>query len=260
MSRFIDKLKQASQTETQPMGFRKEKAVAKPRLLLVARLIRADIDKPVGLVAGADAGLLTIKKPVPGIKELKKLIKAVPSIPWGLWLDGISSKGEKQVTEVGCDFLVFPLEMPLEVPDSDEIGKVLVVEALLERDLVRAIDKLPVDALFIAGQQAEGSYLTWHHLMLCRRFADLSNKPLLVLVPLDIAGDGLQLLWEAGVDGVVVEVSPGQPAGGFKKLRQIVDSLTPPSRRKRIKARAIVPQVKEEAAPMIDDDTEEEED
>ena len=189
MSRFIDKLKKASQAEAQPMGFRKEKAVAKPRLLLVARLSRADIDKPVGLVAGADAGLLTIKKPVPEIKEIKELIKAVPSIPCGVWLDGISNKGIKQVAEAGCDFLVFPLGMPLEPQDNEEVGKVLVVEALLERDLIRALDKLPVDALFIAGQQAEGSYLTWNHLMLCRRFADLSNKPLLVSVPPDIAGD-----------------------------------------------------------------------
>ena len=55
MSRFIDKLKQASQSEPQPMGFRKEKSASRPRLLLVAEVKDS---AAAGVVEGADAVLV----------------------------------------------------------------------------------------------------------------------------------------------------------------------------------------------------------
>lgn len=259
MSRFIEKLKQVSQAEPQPMGFKKEKAASKPRLLLVARLNQADIGNLAGLVEGADAGLLEIEKSDSGIKAVGEISKTVPDIPWGALFTGAGRGGIKQAAEAGYDFLVFPPEMPLDTLADEKVGKILAVEASLERELLRVLDELPLDAILIAGEPAPGLALTCYNLMLFKRFADLSGKPLLVGVPPDITGDELQLLWEVGVDGLVVEASSGQPAGGLKKLRQVIDSLTPPSKRRRLKARAIVPPLRGETAPVIDEEEEEEE-
>lgn len=259
MSRFIDKLKQASQAEPQPMGFKKEKVDSKPRLLLIARLNQADIGNPAGMVEGVDAGLLEIEKSGSGVKAVGEMSKIVPDIPWGALFTGAGRSGIKQAAEAGCDFVVFPPEMPLDILADEKVGKILAVADSLERELLRVLDELPLDAVLIAGEPAQGLAITCYNLMLFKRFADLSGKPLLVGVPPDITSNELQLLWQAGVDGLVVEASSGQPAGGLKKLRQVIDTLTPPSKRRRVKARAIVPPLRGETAPMIDDDEDEEE-
>jgi hypothetical protein len=253
MSRFIDRLKQASQSEPPPMGFKKEKAAARPRLLLVARLSQADADNIAGLAAGADAGLLAIGKSDLGI--VKEVSKAAPDIPWGLFFSSAGGGQIKQAVEAGCDFVVFPPETPLGVLAVDKIGKIVAVESLLERELIRALDELPLDAVLIADKPAAA--VTCYNLMLFKRFAGLSNKTLLAGVPPDITADELGLLWEAGVGGLVVEVSSGQ-AGVLAKLRQTIDALTPPSKRRRLRARAIVPPMRGETAPAIDEEEEEE--
>ncbi len=239
MSRFIDKLKQASQSEPQPMGFRKEKSASRPRLLLVAEV---EAGAAAGVVVGADAVLLegTVKKP-----------PAKTGLPVGIRLFG-SKAGKLE----GIDFVVFTQEMPVTIAGDKKTGKVMAVEASLEMGLLRSLDDLPLDALFIIGDGAQPPIVTWQYLMLCKRFAAISGKPVLAAVSPQISGDELQLLWEVGVDGVVVDA---KTAGGLKKLRSLIDGLTPPSKRKRQKARAIVPQLKEEAAPLIDEDEDEEE-
>ena len=91
--------------------------------------------------------------------------------------------------------------------------------------------------------------------MLCRRFSAISGKPVLAAVSPNIRRDELQMLWDAGVNGVVVA---GKTAGSFKKLRSIIDGLTLPAKHKRIKARAVVPSPGK-AAPVIEDEGDDEE-
>ncbi len=258
MSCFINKLKQALQAEPPPMGFRAAQTVSKPRMLLVASLPQASVDSLADLVAGADAGLLPMAKLGSGIKTLEETVQAVPDIPWGAWLDSINQQGIKQVEKTGGDFLLFPAaKMSLAILEAEKVGKILAIEASLDEGLLKAINELQADAVFVTSHQKGGYCLTWHHLMIFKRLADLLTKPLLVPVPSNVATNELQVLWEAGVDVVVVEAAPGQPVGRFKKLHQMIDSLTLPSKRKRMKARALLPQVREEASPIIEEEEEE---
>ena len=238
MSRFIDKLKQASQSEPQPMGFRKDKSALRPRLLLLAEV---GAGAAAGVTEGADAVLL------------EGAVKSLPGtdLPAGIWLSD-----NKGIEAAGIDFVIFTPEMPVTLAGDEKTGRVMVVEASLEVGLLRSLDDLPLDALFIAGDGTQAQAVTWRYLMLCKRFAALSSKPVLAAVSPQISKGELQMLWEMGVDGVVVTA---KAAGDIKKMRSLIDSLTPPSKRKRQKARAILPQLKEEAAPVIEDDEEEEE-
>jgi hypothetical protein len=210
-------------------------------------------------VAGADAGLLRISKPTSGAKNLQKISQAVSDIPWGGWLTG--GLGEiKQLTRAGCDFVVFPAgSTPLAMLQNDEVGRILEVEASLSEGLLRAVNELPVDAVLIAGEQKEGHTLTWQHLMLFRRFADLLTKPLLVSIPSNVTADELQALWEAGVKGMVIEVTVGQPQDRLKELRQVIDKLTFPSPRKREKTEPLVPRIGMEPGGAIAEEEDEEE-
>lgn len=235
------------------MGFRAARAVVKPRLLLVASLPQAGFEAEL---AGADAGIL----PISGASTragIKEKAPTLPDIPWGGWLDSISHGGVKRLEEAGYDFVVFPADkMSLAILEADNVGRVLAVEPMLDAGLLRTINELPVDAVFVISQQ-QGHPVTWHQLMLFRRLAALLTKPLLVPVSPAVASGDLQALWEAGVAGVVVELTPGGPAGRLKKLRQQIESLAPPQKQKPTRARALLPGITPETSPVPEEDEEE---
>jgi len=260
MSRFIDKLSQVSRNVSQYMGFRKtQPASEKPKILLIASLAGTSVGGLVDYVAGADAGLLRIPKLSSGAKTLKEMSQAVTDIPWGGWLRNTDQSGIKQMAKAGCDFVVFPAaNTPLALLQNDEIGKILEVESSLSEGLLRAVNELSIDAVLIAAEQEGEYFLTWHHLMLLQRFANLLTKPLLVSIPPNVTATELQALWGAGVDGVVIEVGAGQPADRLKKLRQVIDKLAFPSQRKRGKAEALLPHIGSEASVVTEEDEEEE--
>jgi len=258
MSQFIDKLNQVSRVVPQAMGFRTAQPVSeKPKILLIASLAGASAGGLADYVVGADAGLLRIPKLSSGAKTLKEISQAAPDIPWGGWPRDINEGGIKQMAKAGCDFVVFPAaNTPLALPQNDEMGKILEVESSLSEGLLRTVNELPIDAVLIAAEQ-EGEYsLTWHHLMLFQRFADLLTKPLLASIPPNVTANELQALWEAGVDGVVIEVGTGQPADRLKELRQVIDKLAFPSQRKRGKAEALLPHIDSEVSIVAEEEEE----
>lgn len=243
MSKFIDKLVRVSQGG-QPMGFRAVPSVPlKPRMLLVATVAQVDIDRLADFVAGADAGLLSIAKLSSGAKTLQQISQVVSDIPWGGWLKEIGRGGIGQMVEAGCDFVVFPAaDTSLVILQDEKLGKVLEVEPGLDPALLKVVDDLPVDAVLIAAEE-DKQFLTWHHLMLFRRCADLLTKPLLVSVPPEVSVGELQALWEAGVRGVVVTTGIGQPEGRVAELRQMLEELPLPSPGKRRKAEPLLPHI-----------------
>ena len=241
MSRFIDKLNKVSQAAPQPMGFRATQPVSsKLKMQLVASIAEANVDSLADYVAGADAGLLHISKLTSGAKALQKISKAVPDIAWGGWLKESDERVIKQMVNAGSDFVVFPASTPLTILQNGEVGKILEVESSLSEGLMRTVNELPVDAVLIAAGPVE--YLTWHHLMFFQRFAALLTKPLLVIIPSNVTASELQVLWETGVDGVVIEVGIELPEDRLKELRQAIDELDFPARRQK-KAEALLPHI-----------------
>ncbi len=259
MSRFIDKLNQVSRVVPQSIGFGRAQPISeKPKILLIANLTEASVGGLADYVAGADAGLLHIPKLSSGAKTLKEMSQAVPDIPWGGWLRNTDRGGIKQIAKADCDFAVFPAaNTPLALLQNDEIGKILEVESSISEGLLRAVNELPVDAVFIAAEQEGEYFLTWHHLILFQRFADLLTKHLLVPIPSNVTANELQALWEAGVDGVVIEVGAGQPADRLKKLRQVIDKLAFPSQRKQGKTEALLPYIGRESSIVTEEEEEE---
>ena len=259
MSRFIDELNRLSRATPQSIGFRTKEATSlKPKLQLVASLSEENAENLADHLSGADAGLLLISKPSSGSKALQKITKTVPDIPWGGWLG--DQGAIKQFNKVKCDFVVFPTtSTPLEIPQNDEVGMILEVEASLSEGLLRAANELPIDAVLVAGEPSQSDSVTWQHLMLFRRFADLVTKPLLASIPAKVTAGVLQSLWEAGVKGVVVEVIAEQPQDELKKLRQIIDKLEPPSPRRRERTSALLPHISRESSTVTAEEEEEEE-
>jgi hypothetical protein len=236
MSRFIDKLKQAS-GGGQPMGFRAAAtAASKARMLLVAAVAQADAEHLAGIVAGADAGLLAMTKLSSGAKALQQAAKVVPGIPWGGWLKEVGREG---VGKVAADFIVFTAERTLlAMLDDKEPGKILEVEHSLEPGLLKAADDLPVDAVFATA--GDEPLLTWRDLMLFQRCANILSKPLLVSVPPQVTTAELGALWQAGVRGVVVKAGTDERVA---EIRQMLDRLPSPLAGKKTEAGPLLPRI-----------------
>ncbi len=258
MSKLVDKLNLVSQAVPRAMGFGSVQPVLpEPKLLLIASLTQESVGSAGDYVAGADAGLLTISDLSSGVKIMQQVCQRAPDIPWGGWLRDISRGDIGQMVKVGGDFVVFPAaNTSLAVLQNAEVGKILQVEASLSEGLLRAVDELPVDAVLIAGEPEGGGFLTWHHLMLFHHLADLLTKPMLVCLPPKVTAGELQALWEAGVDGVIVEVGVGQPEKRLSKLRQAIDKLTFPPQRERGKTVTLLPYISEESGTVAEEEEE----
>jgi len=236
------------------MGFRTAQAASsKPKLLLVASLANANIEGLAKYMSGADAGLLHISKLSTGLKALKKISQIVPDIPWGGWLREIGKERIKRRVKVDCDFLIFPVNTNLAIPQDDKVGRILEVDVSLSEGLLRAVEGLPVDAVLIGSEQEEDNFLAWHHLLLFQHFADLLTKPLLISAPSNVTADELEALWRAGVDGLIVEVGVEQPAERLTELRQAIDKLIFPSR-KREKKEALLPHISGEPGTVVEEE------
>ena len=249
MSKLIDKLNQASQSAPQPIGFRAvQPASSKPKMLLIAKPTKSDADNLAEYISGADGVLLHIPQN-PTAKTLQKVSRTIPEIPWGWWLEGNGQRKIERIAKAGYDFIAFPAtSTSLAIPKGDKVGRILQVEASISEGLLRTVGDLPVDAVLVTSER-EGEYpLTWHHLMLFQRFANLLTKPLLVSIPSNITTGELQALWDAGVSGVIVEAETGQPAGKLNGLRQAIDKLTVPSSHKERKGKALIPHITAETA------------
>ena len=255
MSKLIDKLKLASQTSPQPMGFGPGKSSpAKPAMVLIASLAQTNVENLTDYVSGADAGLWHISSGS-AIKALHKAAKTMTDLPWGWWLGGGSEGEVEKILKLGDDFVVFPIDTPLAIPQDDKVGRILQVEASLNEGALRTINNLPVNAVLLTSGQ--DSRLTWYDLMFFRRVASVLTKPLLATIPPNVTSSELQSLWEAGVDGMVVEVDVGKPAGKINELHQIINRLAYPKSRKRGKVEPLLPHVRSDIEIVSEDEEEE---
>jgi hypothetical protein len=248
MSRFIDRLKQLSQGTPQPIGFRTSASThSKLRIQMVAAVAVDGVD--VGLVAEADAALVRTTRKAGAAEALKKL--ATPGgIPWGVsGVDGTAA-GES------ADFVVFAAGASLKGVIGTRLGKVIEIDPALADSLLRAVNGLPVDAVLLAWP-ARSEALTWQDLMVVERVTAALNKPVLVPVAAAVSGEELKALWDAGVDGVVVEVAGGG-AGTLNEVRQKIDALEFPTPKRGERTAHLVPRVAAEVGEREEEEEEQE--
>jgi len=240
------------------MGFHTSRqAETSPSMLIIATVKTNGTGSAVKSIAGADAILLRAGEPELTALNLQKIVKPLKDIPWGVYFDESGDAASKLV-ESGCDFLVFSPASPISaVPQDEKTGKILQVESSMDDGLLRAVNDLPADAVLITDTPAESGALVWHQLMIFRHLTTFISKPLLVPVPATISEVELKALWDAGIDGVVIDVTGG---GDLKELRQIAGKLPPRSAPKRGKMDVILPQAggKAHTTPPPDEEEEDE--
>lgn len=229
MSKFVDKLNNLSRISVAPIGFRAVKGKQEwSPMLIVADLTGMDIGS-IGSIAGGDVDAGLIWEQGLKVRNLQRIIKAMDGIPFGMVIKEATKERISKIASLGYDFVVFNKKVSAEVLGGEGVGKFLMVEPSLDLGLVRAINVLDIDGIFI--NISEMSFITVEHLLACRRFSELLNKPLIINLPSLISEAEFGNLWKVGVDGVVIP--PAQTMEAFARLKRMIDNLPRGVKRKR---------------------------
>lgn len=237
MSKLVDKLHSISKSSTPPIGFRSSVSESEhSAMLLVAGISDVNVTAAEVMVnANVDAALVFEQR----IRSdnLAQVVEAMGNIPLGIFLGEGSQSDTGELAKSGCDFVVFDVKAPMAALQEGEIGRFLAVEPSLDVGLVRAINGLDIDGVLI--NRGKESFMTVEYLLLCQRYSELLDKPLLVALPSLTTNAELKNLWEAGIDGVVTPA--GQDSKGLLELREMIGALPAGAKRRRGRLGAVVP-------------------
>ena len=254
MSKFVDKLQSLSKSSTTPIGFHPSVSELKsPALLLIAGLSGTQV-KEAKIVAdvNADAGLILDEGP--SARIVRQMVEAVGDIPLGLFVKGMSEEKIDELASLGCDFVVFDIRIPAAVLHKEEVGKFLMIEPSLDQGFVRAINSLDIDGVVISSR-GEDSFVAVEHLLVCRRFVELLEKPVIMALPSLVTKTELASLWQAGVDGVVAPST--QSVETLAELGKMISDLPKRARGRRTKAGVKLPHYSGLVAGEEDEEQEE---
>jgi len=200
----------------------------------------------------ADAGLILSEGP--SDKIVRQMVEAVGDVPLGVFVKGMSEEKINELVSLGCDFVVFDIKVPAAVLNKEEVGKFLMIEPSLDQGFARAINSLEVDGVFISSRD-EDSFVAVEHLLVCRRFVELLEKPVIMALPSLATKAELTSLWQAGVDGVVAPST--QSAETLAELKKMIGDLPRGARGRRAKADVKLPHYGGFAASEEDEEQEE---
>jgi len=256
MSKFVDKLQSLSKSSTTPIGFHPSVSELKsPAMLLIAGLSGTKVNEAKIVVdVNADAGLILDEGP--SARIVGQMVEAVGDIPLGVFMKGVSEEKIDELASLACDFVVFDIRIPAAVLEKEEVGKFIMIEPSLDQGFVKAINSLDVDGVFISSR-GEDSFVTVEHLLVCRRFVEILEKPVIMALPSLVTKAELTSLWQAGVDGVVVPST--QSVEALAELKKMIGDLPGRARGRRAKAGVKLPHYGGFVAGDEDEDEEQEE-
>jgi hypothetical protein len=235
MSKFADKLRNLSESSGAPIGFHPAVSeVRSPSMLFVVGLSESQV-KEARTVSdlAADAGLIVSKGT--GAKTVKQVVEAVGDVPLGVTVKGMREKEIDELVSLGCDFVVFDIGEGVAILGRKEVGKLLMIEPSLDQGLVRAINSLEVDGVLISGGD---SVISVERLLVSRRFVELLEKPVIMMLPSLITKGELVSLWQGGVDGVVAST---QSTEALAELKKMLSDLPKRVRNRRTTAAVVLP-------------------
>jgi hypothetical protein len=253
MSKFAYKLLNLSKTSTAPIGFHPALPEAKSATMLLVVELPGAQPKEVKMLTGvkADAGLI-LGDPS-GAKAFEQIAEAAGDIPVGVVIKGADELQIDDLVKKGCDFVMFDVGTRAAILHKGAVGKFVMIERSLDQGFVRAINSLEVDGALITGGD---SLLAIEHLLVCRRFVELLEKPVIVSLPSVVTKGELTSLWEVGVDAVVA--SSTYSAEALTELRKMIGDLPNGRRGRRTKGGVMLPRLGTDVTEEEEGDEEEE--
>lgn len=221
MSKLQEKLEKVNRALTVTaggFGFLATQNKSPSSMLLVASLsktgakLAADCNKK-----GADVLLVSLANAA----EAEGLIKD-ESVVWGAVVKEVGKDSSEALVKAGVDFTAVRSDSPAALLASEKLGRILDVKPTMTDSDLRTLSALRLDAV-VAEIEAP---VTVNVVASLLRFAMLTGKAVL-------AGQGkaeinaieLEVLRDAGVKGIVVEVSDKDGLNKLEEMRKLIDGL-----------------------------------
>ncbi|UCD21486.1 MAG: hypothetical protein JSW22_05375 [Chloroflexota bacterium] len=238
MSRFVDELLKLSKSSSTPIGFHHSISEAKsPPMLLVVGLSGAKLDEAkIVSDVSASAGLIWGENS--STRIIGQTVKAIGDVPVGVFVKNMSADRIDELAKLGCDFVVFDINMPALILQKEEVGKFLMIEPSLDLGFAKGINSLDVDGVFISGK-SENSFIDVEHIIACRRLVEIIEKPAIVDLPSSVTKAELTVLWQTGIVGLVA--SSQQSVKTLRELGKAIGELPEKTKSRRAKADVKLP-------------------
>jgi hypothetical protein len=220
LSKLADKIRNASRSEPQPLGFGSAKAAVAATMVLAG--VAPDAQAAAELARrGADVVIIGSSSSPAAAASGKDAAGAVA----GARIAGKAANEATAYREAGFDFVVFdPNSASATALLDDKIGYVLTLPDDLTDNEVRTLESFQLDAIDVG---ALAGPLTVRRQIDLRRIFAMTRKPLMAAVDAAISVAELQALRDTNVLVAVVE-----GAQNVERLRKTIDALPPRSRRK----------------------------
>ncbi len=240
MSEFVKKLERISRGKSQPMGFRPTVEAKTPPMMLVCQLEQAEVEAiNLALSAGVDALLFAFKSLKGEIDALAQISSSIGQVPWGVRFEDINMDEVNKLATIGCDYLLFKTEVPARILQEEKMGKVVELETSLDDSLLRSLGQLAIDAIFF--NKGEEFPLTIRKLLDYQRVIGLVGKPALAFLPPNLPAGELENLWEAGIRGLITNLSKDSPREELLKIKEAIQRSLPTKRAPKTKIEAVLP-------------------
>ena len=220
MSKLVEKIRSASRSEPQPLGFGSAKVTVTPTMVLAGAA--ADAAGASELAKrGADVVIVGAASSPPAAGSGKDVAGAIA----GARVAGKTANEATAYREGGYDFVVFdPNSASATALQDEKIGYVLALPADLTDNEIRTLESFQLDAIDVGVLSTP---LTVRRQIDLRRIFALTRKPLMATIDAAISPAELQALRDTNVLVVMVE-----GADSVERLRKTIDALPPRSRRK----------------------------
>ena len=234
-SKFLERLEEIREGAPPRLGFGMTRPPKQPGMALI---VSAEGGGDGAATAGnlaPDAVLITGAS----VAQAGEIGEAASEVNWGARVGDLTASDAASWREAGADMLVFTLAgVSLGAVTSKDAARVLAVDAGSSPEELRDINPLPVDCVLVSLAGDPGSW-TLQDLSSVAKVSGRVGKHLLAEVSAAPDDDTLEALRNAGVAGLVVELSLGEEA--IKALKESLLNMPRPGADRRSRSNAILP-------------------
>jgi hypothetical protein len=133
MSQIAEKLYQVCRGISQPLGFRAGTTSKALPMLLIAvppkEMEQQGWQKSEIFETGELDGLLICLDNLepPNLARLSEISNSIKNIPWGVWLNKVSSQEVNRLSELSSDFVIFEATATAKLLQENKLGKFLQI-------------------------------------------------------------------------------------------------------------------------------------
>ena len=236
-SKFLERLDEIHEGAPARMGFGPARSAKTPGMALVL-LVSSDHQTGASTAAGLSPDAVLVSG-AGGPDQAAEIKEPLSDLSWGVLADSLSSGDAQAYRDNGCDLLAFRLPgTALGAVYSDDAARVLCVDPDSPHEDLRDINALPVDAVLVPLTGVPADW-TLEDLSRLARVTGRMNKYVLAQVSEPPSADSLKVLRNAGVSGLMLDISVGEEA--IKALQSALDEMPRAGSDRRSKSNAILP-------------------